>query len=644
MLRTENDILRMIADGKPLTEIAHHVCVRMEKVLPGVVSSILHVDRAGLLHPLGAPSLPDYYLAAIEGMMIGPEAGSCGTAAYFRKPVFVQDITTDPRFAQYARLVATLGLRTCWSLPVLDALGNPVAVLAIYFAESRRPKEAEREFVKVCVELCAMALRRHEHTLDHERRATIDALTGLPNRTAFDVAMRQIPCNEPGSWALFMIDLDNLKIVNDTFGHLAGDALIRAAGDRISRVMAPDVTFRLGGDEFAVIIQEAGALAQLDETASNIINALESTADCEGHAQVPRGTIGGAVLSLSEHSAAEVNEAADFALYRAKETGRGGFVRYWPGIGTRMTHRRAAIRDVSDALAEDRIEAHYQAIVDIGTGEIIGLEALCRMRTNDGVVVPAAAFQDAMSDARIASELTERMMTIIARDIQGRRAAQLPDVEVGLNVSTADFYTGSLVAKLRGIFDQAGVPLKGLVLEVSENVYLGQRDRVVAREIEKLREAGVRVALDDFGTGYGSLTHLLSVPVDIIKIDPMFIARLWPDDPSMIIVQGLIDIARGLGIDVVAEGIETEVQASQLWAMGCSLGQGFAFARPVDCDAVFALLRRHGRGVSGATRLYPSDDRNGAAGGVAFRQSEHDEDFATLPPMSVAQRGGRRAR
>jgi EAL domain-containing protein (putative c-di-GMP-specific phosphodiesterase class I) len=196
------------------------------------------------------------------------------------------------------------------------------------------------------------------------------------------------------------------------------------------------------------------------------------------------------------------------------------------------------------------------------------------------------------------------MMAIVAADVGHWQNAGLLVEQVSLNVSTADFYTGSLAKKVSETFSKAGIGLNKIVLEISEDVYLGRNDRVVAREIEVLRAAGVRVALDDFGTGYASLTHLVNVPVDIIKIDRAFVARLWPDDPSTIIVEGLIEIARRLGVAVVAVGIETEVQASQLWAMGCALGQGYAFAYPADHDATSTLLYRHAASGAGTSPLY----------------------------------------
>jgi diguanylate cyclase (GGDEF)-like protein len=605
LLRIQNEILRMIANGEPLGDTARQICVLVEAELPGTICSILVVDRAGLLHPLAAPSLPDDYSEALDGMVIGPEVGACGTAAYLREVVIIEDMTVDPRCAKFASRIDGLGVTACWSLPILNDERNTVAVLGLYHRDRHYPGKAERELAEACVDLCTIALRRNERIADRERRANIDALTGLPNRSAFETAMANIPCDEIGSWGLFILDLDNLKVVNDTFGHLAGDALIRTAASRISHVMAPDITFRLGGDEFAVIMQSPELLSDLDAAAARIFAALELPAPCEGHMVVPRATIGGAVLAQGEATAIAVSEAADFALYHAKETGRGGFVRYWPGIGSRITRRRDAIRDVAGALKDDRIEAHYQPVVRLDTGEIIGLEALCRMRTVDGELITAADFHEATTDAHVAAELTEQMLAAVAGDIRHWLDSGIPVQHVGINVSTADFYTGSIGKKLESAFDRAGVSLKHLVLEVSEDVYLGRRDRVVAKEIESLRAAGVLVALDDFGTGYASLTHLLSVPVDIIKIDQTFVARLWPEDPSMVIVEGLIDIARRLDIRVVAEGIETEVQASQLWSMGCHLGQGFAFARPGDRVTTERLLRRHAQGMVGTVPLYP---------------------------------------
>lgn len=266
-----------------------------------------------------------------------------------------------------------------------------------------------------------------------------------------------------------------------------------------------------------------------------------------------------------------------------------------------MALRRDSVRDVTEALREGRIDAHYQPVVRLDSGLIVGFEALSRMTNDAGKVLPASLFQEAFADARVASELTDCMLTLVALDIRRWLDQGLPVKRIGLNVSSVDFYAGNLALKLQASFDRYHLPLTYLALDVTENVYMGQRDRVVSDGIAELRAKGVRVALDDFGTGFAALTHLLTMPVDVLKIDQSFVRRLAPTDPSAAIVRGLLQIARDLGIDVVAEGVETSEQVKTLHAMGCLMAQGYAFAKAVPRENAAAMLHLHGDGSVGAT-------------------------------------------
>jgi EAL domain-containing protein (putative c-di-GMP-specific phosphodiesterase class I) len=377
--------------------------------------------------------------------------------------------------------------------------------------------------------------------------------------------------------------------------------------ERISASVTPDALYRLGGDEFAVLLQSSAALGDLEATAERILDALKIEVDVGGQLMVPRATIGGAVLSAGDRDPESVRQNADFALYHAKESGRGGFVRYWPGIGTTMMRRLAAVRDVDAALREDRIEAYYQPVVNLDTREIIGMEALCRMRFGDRVI-PAAAFCDALSDARIASEITTRMLGQVAADLRMWLDRGIPFQHVGINVSSADFHGGRLEREIVAAFGKHGVPLEHVVLEVTETVYMGERDDAVREAISALRAKGLLVALDDFGTGFASLTHLLSVPVDILKIDKSFVGQLAPRAPSAAIVEALLFISRKLGMRVVAEGVEREEQVEQLRALACKLGQGFLFSEAVDRDTATELLERFAQRPRGlAPRAFPQE-------------------------------------
>jgi EAL domain-containing protein (putative c-di-GMP-specific phosphodiesterase class I) len=222
--------------------------------------------------------------------------------------------------------------------------------------------------------------------------------------------------------------------------------------------------------------------------------------------------------------------------------------------------------------------------------------------TASGGIIAAANFHEATKDAHVAADLTQRMLSRVATDARRWLDLGLPFQHVGINLAAADFHAGNLQERLCGIFSDAGVPLKHIILEVTESVYLGQRDHVVADEIKALRERGMRVALDDFGTGFASLTHLLTVPVDIIKIDKSFVERLVPGDAAVIVVEGVMGIANKLGLRVVAEGIETAAQLDQLLKFGCTLGQGYLFSKAVDRDAATSLLTRFGQRTAGGSQ------------------------------------------
>ncbi|MGI4958011.1 MAG: GGDEF domain-containing protein, partial [Janthinobacterium lividum] len=228
-MKFQNTILEMIATGATLASTADRVCKEAEKLATGVICSILTIDRAGLIHPLAGPSLPPDYSAALDGLPIGPNAGSCGTAAYLREEVTVVDIENDPRWAAFKHLALPFNLRACWSSPILSVSGEAIGTFAFYYDECRGPTERERSIVRQCVHLCIIALERHQRVVDHERRAFTDALTGLGNRAAFDAALATLDCDLPGQWGLLVVDLDNLKVVNDTFGHHVGDCLLKTA-------------------------------------------------------------------------------------------------------------------------------------------------------------------------------------------------------------------------------------------------------------------------------------------------------------------------------------------------------------------------------------------------------------------------------
>ena len=587
MMTLQNTILEMIARGEGLHATMAALCKAIEDRRPDILCSVVAVDRAGLLTPVAGPRIPPELCAAIAGRPIGPLVGSCGAAAYFNEPVEVTDIAADPRWEIVRDIAVRHDLVACWSSPINDGAGRVLGAFAFYFPEKRGPSAVERRLVATCLDLCTIAFERDERVREREHRATHDELTGLGNRAAFMVGLSRLTCAVPGAWGLLAIDLDNLKSVNDTFGHQGGDDLLRLAADRIASAVAPDLTFRIGGDEFVVLLQSPHLLADMDAAAESIFRALSEPGDCGGFLVTPAASIGGAVVAIEDELPETVRQNADHALYFAKETGRGRFVRYWPGIGSPITERIRMVRRLESALREDRIEPWYQPIVELDTGRPVGLEALCRLRTADGQIV--SGIDLAISDAQVAAELTQRMLQAVALDFAHWRAAGLALPTLTVNVCAADLYAASFRHDLEHLFG-ADLGLDRLILDINEGLHSSLREPAVAEAVAWLRKRGVRIALDDFGKGMGALTDLLAVPVDVIKLDPGLMGSLAPDAPATAVVGGLIAMAHRLGIDVVAESIETQQQASQLRRFGCRYGQGYYFAAPMSRADVAGFL------------------------------------------------------
>ena len=591
--KLQNTILEMIARGAPLRETLDTLCLSVEEMAPDVVCSVLKLCDQGRLWSLSGPSLPQHYIEAIDGVTIGPDVGSCGAAAYTGQSIVITDIANHPYWAPFADLALGCGLRACWSTPI--QLGDKVlGTFAFYFHTTRGPSTFEQHIVDTCTHLCAIAIERELRLEERQRLSETDPLTQLPNRGRFNALIQD--CDKRKQpWSLLIADLDNLKLVNDRLGHQAGDELICEAARRIAREAPKGASFRMGGDEFGIIIN--GGRTEMNDLAARLIGSMKEACICAGQHLRSSMTIGGAVAT--EHDTPEsMRQKADYALYHGKERGRGQFIEYAPGLGTAIARRFRSIQTLTDALRTDSIVPFYQPVVELSTGEIKGMEALCRLVLPDGNVVTAESFHEATRDGQAALELTQLMLTKVAIDARRWLDTGYDFGRVGINLSAADFCHDGLAERIATVFETAGVPLTKLTLEITESVYLDQRDQNIASQINAMRAMGMRVALDDFGTGFASLTHLLTVPVDMIKIDRTFVQRMVNESRGLVIIQGLVGIAKGLDMSVIAEGIETIDQAGLLLKLGCQIGQGYLFSKAVDYDAVTGLLKNHGKQVN----------------------------------------------
>lgn len=588
LLELQNVILKMVARGVSLETTLEALCREVENLLPDAIVSVLTVDKAGRLHPAASPSLPVSYSQSLEGTKIGTKGGSCGAAAYYKKSIAVLDISTDPRWEQYKELALPHGLKACWSSPIFGTTSDVIGTLALYYKQSRQPTALEQSIIEGCLPLCMIVLEHHERREKERHLAFTDITTGLGNRAAFSNVSYMVT---DAPLTLLLIDIDNLKVVNDTFGHAAGDDLIKTVAHRLAALNPKLEVYRLGGDEFAVCVRSISS-KNLETILKQIFGTIVQPAPCHGSIISPSITIGVAKRTQHRQSTEELYRQADLALHHAKEISRGSFVLYEKSMSTAISQRREKIRMVVRAIRDNRVEAWYQPIIRLATQEIVGVEALARIRTEEGSVLSASQFHEATADVQAANALTSRMISLIARDLSIWSDEGIDIAHVGINVSAVDIREGTVSRFLQSSFTAHGVPLNKVVLELTESFFIGRKDERIAEEIETLRSMGVKVALDDFGTGFASLTHLLTVPLDIIKIDKSFVEHIGLDIAGDGIIEGVLHIAKGLRIDCIAEGVETREQAVRLQEMGCKLGQGFLYSQAVPAQVIVSSLKK----------------------------------------------------
>ncbi|MBB3462636.1 EAL domain-containing protein [Rhizobium sp. BK377] len=420
--------------------------------------------------------------------------------------------------------------------------------------------------------------------------ANADPLTGLANRAAYNAHMERLAAADVQSIGLLLIDVDRLKQVNDILGHATGDLLLKGVASRLDeRLGRRGKVFRLGGDEFCVVLAETASAGRMRSLARHLIEYIGRPLEVGGSTINPMITLGGAI-SECEMDAATLSQNADFALYHAKETRRGSYVQYKPSLRSTIAHRIQVVREVELALNEHRMVPHYQPLVRCADGQVWAFEALARMQRPDGSILPAAQFHEAFTDSSVSHHITTRMLERVATDIRTWMDRGLDFGRVGLNVCASDFMRGDLESRIVAAFTSRGIPFDKLVLEVTETVFLQGLEDTVATTLQRLRKKGLAVALDDFGTGYASLTHLRSLPVDIIKIDKSFIDTMLEDDSSLAIVELVLNLARKLNMKVTAEGVETHRQAMCLLEMGCSTLQGYLFSKPMGGEHIGGYL------------------------------------------------------
>jgi diguanylate cyclase (GGDEF)-like protein/PAS domain S-box-containing protein len=430
-----------------------------------------------------------------------------------------------------------------------------------------------------------------------------DGLTGLANRALFtdrlEHALTRAQRTEE-TIAVLLIDLDDFKSVNDTLGHAIGDVLLREVAGRLrDSIRSADTIARLGGDEFAVILEACGdSDGNGEQAAMRILDALDEPVELAGRALNVAASIGVARAEPGGCAAEQLVRDADVAMYSAKAAGKGGWTAYRPEQHRVIQDRLQLKADLASAVtAGDQFELHYQPIVALDSGAIVGFEALVRWNhPTRGMIAP--------NDFIPLAEETLAIVPIgrwVLREAcrQGRRwlDASGRDLTFAVNVSARQLDADCLIDDVRAALDESDLEPERLVIEVTESELMTNIERAVTT-LAALRELGVRIAIDDFGTGYSSLSQLQSLPVDILKVDRVFAGKLRENSHDAGLLRAVLEIGESLQLSTIAEGIETPQQWEELKALDCPLGQGYLFAKPMPDVQVDALLAEQALAVA----------------------------------------------
>ncbi len=714
-------VLELITKGAPLHRVLEAIVSNVETGNPAILCSILLLDATGRrLLIAAAPSLPEAFNQAINGLEIGPNAGSCGAAAYSGQRVIVEDIATHPNWTGLTKLAAEANLGACWSEPILSAAGQVLGTFALYHRTAHRPSVADTRLIEESANLAAIAIERVRvieslrfseeryrllaenvrdviwtmdadghwtyispavqsllgysaaeaaalpiaavlssdgtaaltgalaclvnpakgeapgpdyrgefeltrkdgsrvwvelsvtglrkangetqgvlgviHDVSERKQseakiwwqANYDALTRLPNRRLFQDRLQQdlTRARRTGRQvALLYIDLDRFKEVNDVLGHAAGDELLIEVAQRIQHcIRKVDTVARLGGDEFTVIMADMAAIGREAIVAQLIIEALARRFELHGKSFGLSASVGIALCPVDGVEATDLMRHADQAMYHAKQV-RNQYRYFTPELHTTAVVRQQLTSELREALSRNQFEVHYQPIVDLTSGSINKAEALVRWRHPIRGLLTAEAFIPAAESSGLINDLGDWIFREAAQWVLERQRRTGGPFRVSVNKSSVQFIVGHTEQSWPDWLDGMGLAGNAIVIEVNEGLLLSKRPEILGK-LRRLRLAGMGLAIDDFGTGYSALAYLKQFDAEFLKIDISLIRDLVSDPEDRALCETLIMVAHKLGIQVIAEGVETPEQRDWLLAAGCDCAQGFLFGRPLPAGEI----------------------------------------------------------
>jgi diguanylate cyclase (GGDEF)-like protein len=565
----------------------------------GALVALLGADR----RTFHAGTLSPSWMAHDSGVLV--RSGLLSSAIEHGGLFVLNDASHHALDAHAHALLAELQVRSLVVATMIRADGTVMGALVAVAASPRTWDAAEQVLLRDIAELgstelqlrVALAEREvREQRLRHDSQH--DPLTGLPNRAVFlkrlgDATLRARR-GVDGLFAVLFLDLDDFKLVNDSMGHHVGDEVLVQIARRLEACLrGGDIVARLGGDEFAILLERVTDARETAMVAERVQEAIQAPMVISGYDWTATASIGVVLSSSANEQPEYLLRSADMAMYRAKHQGRARYELYDRGQHAQALSRLQTESDLRRAVEREEFVLHYQPLISMSTGAIVGVEALVRWQHFERGLIPPNNFIPVAEETGLIVQIGRWVLRHAIQDM-GRleqEGAAPADFTLAVNLSAREFSQIDLVRTVADALSASRLSPSRLHLEITESVIFSQQ--ILAMDmVAELKALGVRIHIDDFGTGYSSLSYLQRLPVDAIKIDRSFVRAIEVESRSRHVVQSLVSLARGIGLDAIAEGVNSAGQLEMLRGMECTYGQGFFFSKPVARDELATLLRR----------------------------------------------------
>ncbi|MDE3134910.1 MAG: GGDEF domain-containing protein [Acidobacteriota bacterium] len=581
-------MVERIVRGEPLDKTLNALCQHVEQHFPGSRCTVLRLDRSlGVLRHVASSTLPERFVAAIDGMPVGEGVGVCGTAAARGEVVIAADVRTEPLTRAYLELAREFNVVSVWSFPLSRAGGEVLGTFAVYREVQHAPSERELEFVAAAGNLAALAVDRDRSERALQAAVNRDALTGLPNRARFLELVGAELNSARRRVTVTMVQIDRFERISQSVGEIAADRLLVETSDRLRALLPePGILARFGVDSF-ILMTAALDPVGVDQLTERVTATMSEPFQADGLELLLTTSIGIATSERGSDAFGLVREA-ETAIQAARAGGPGHYQFYDHRLRAHERERLRTEAQLRRAIEGDQLVVHYQPILNVGARSWSGVEALVRWQHPERGLLGPDEFIPLAEDTGLIVPLGQRVLELVCR--QARQWSRtLPGISIGINASPTQLAHPRTAAAIRETLAQAQLEPSALTVEVTESALVEGLDTTRAA-LAELQGAGVRVLIDDFGTGYSSLARLGELPISGLKIDRRFVRGLGHDPAVQPVVQAIADLARAYGLEVVVEGIEDAAALASVEALGCEYAQGFHLGRPAAPDAVEQLL------------------------------------------------------